>query len=164
MKITNSQISFNGHYQGLIKKYDIAHKCPIESVYACPYADRMMIKIFSKVMKTKDKKQMSVNITNTLNGNIFEIAANKNVIKKHIPLKLRVLKSLNKNLEGDIFWKIFNAKKVTAINYTITDLEIKNLRDYFNKPKNYSSVFPEDAKIDKKINNFLNAIIDFKTV
>ena len=157
----HTQINFNGQYQGIINRNTHFIKLPRKPVSACVYADRMMMNTFSNTMKSKDKDKLIINIEKINGENIFNIKSNPKFIKKHMPLNFRVFKYMTKNLQSEIFWKILKNENLYEIEYTITDSDLKNLENYFNKPKDYKSLYPEDKKIGEKIQKFKNYISEY---
>lgn len=150
--------NFKGSFYGVLKSTSGTHKYPSSPVNTCPYADRLMLKTITKIMRSEKFAQnlkVTFSKSNDTKKLIFDL--DPKTTKKTLPKILQILQGNFLNLTDPTFWKILNNKKTEKIRYEFDKNHLEKLVEYFYCPKLPSQILSNkklDSKILQKINLF----------
>ena len=163
IKTQTNNTSFSGYYFGYAKTTGAMHKYPQSSVYTCVYADRKMMSIVQKMLKSATQsRKISVFVENEGGTNYLSIVAKRKDIKKNLPLFFRITKGeCSPSLSDGHFWKVLNNKQVQYFKYQISKSDVKKMIRDFSSPHLSITLFKiptQDTTIKAQMLKFVEAV------
>ncbi len=160
----NDRLSFKGQYFCYMQSGNNLHKIPSNPVESCVYADRMMIKTVSKILR-KHPSEVDITVEEASNSIHFNVLTK--TVKKNLPTFLKMTEGYFSDLNSPVFWRLISNEKVRSVSFAMNKNDFKKMVDYFLQPKKNNRFFiksKEDKNIVSYIQNMKNILLKQKFI